>query len=223
MDMATMTRRDFRIRQAGGSDIPRVAQLFRAGFSDTFAGCGGEGISDLALADVFAFLLDVEPEGFFVADASCVAVGYCITPYSMRRIWWQAFAGGYIARWLWRWLRGEYRLGVRQAWLIISDKVGFALSPHNHRRADAQILSLTTDESWRGRGIARALLAAGLNYLTSRGVEEIKLEVRPANEVAKRLYSGLGFVTVGTAPDRRGGWIVMRKSLVTDPRHRRPE
>jgi [ribosomal protein S18]-alanine N-acetyltransferase len=50
---------------------------------------------------------------------------------------------------------------------------------------------------WRGRGIGERLVAEVLRRAERRGVREIYLEVRPSNEVARRLYERYGFSQVG--------------------------
>jgi [ribosomal protein S18]-alanine N-acetyltransferase len=50
---------------------------------------------------------------------------------------------------------------------------------------------------WRGRGIGERLVAEVLRRAEQRGVREIYLEVRPSNEVARRLYERFGFSQVG--------------------------
>jgi GNAT superfamily N-acetyltransferase len=45
----------------------------------------------------------------------------------------------------------------------------------------------------QGRGLARALLAAGLDRLAATGCTRLKVSFDPANEPAARLYTGAGF------------------------------
>ncbi len=51
--------------------------------------------------------------------------------------------------------------------------------------------------SYRGRGLSRPLLLAGMAYLRSVGVHDIGLHVDQANQAARRLYDALGFQQVG--------------------------
>ncbi|HHX44007.1 MAG TPA: GNAT family N-acetyltransferase [Chloroflexi bacterium] len=46
---------------------------------------------------------------------------------------------------------------------------------------------------WRGRGIARYLLAHALQYLHTHGVAEAHLQVRATNSGALGVYTGLGY------------------------------
>ena len=57
----------------------------------------------------------------------------------------------------------------------------------------AWISNVTTDPDYRGRGIARKLLTAGLRSLRARGAGSIGLGVDAGNEAPLRLYKSLGF------------------------------
>ena len=58
---------------------------------------------------------------------------------------------------------------------------------------------IAVDPLWRGRGIARLLMAEVVDRARRTGSEEIYLEVRPSNAAARGLYESLGFRQV----DRR--------------------
>ena len=49
----------------------------------------------------------------------------------------------------------------------------------------------------RGRGLGKAVVSAGLEYLRSKGAVRVELEVDSANAAATRLYEGLGFRYAG--------------------------
>jgi GNAT superfamily N-acetyltransferase len=51
---------------------------------------------------------------------------------------------------------------------------------------------------WRGRGIARALLAAAETEARRRGLERMALRVRRALEDNQRLFAGIGFAPSAT-------------------------
>ena len=53
----------------------------------------------------------------------------------------------------------------------------------------------------RGRGVGRWLLRAVLQAGLDRRCEVASLEVRPSNDVARRLYASHGFVEVGRRPN----------------------
>ena len=49
------------------------------------------------------------------------------------------------------------------------------------------------DPAYRGRGLSRPILLAGMEYLHSKNVEHIKLDVDEENHPAIRLYNAVGF------------------------------
>ena len=57
----------------------------------------------------------------------------------------------------------------------------------------AWISNLTVDPGFRGRGIARAMLAAGIAHLRSRGATSVTLGVDADNPAPFRLYQSVGF------------------------------
>jgi [ribosomal protein S18]-alanine N-acetyltransferase len=60
-----------------------------------------------------------------------------------------------------------------------------------------EVLNLAVAPNLRRRGVARALLRAGLSFFRRRRVEEVYLEVRESNQSAQALYLSLGFRPVG--------------------------
>lgn len=66
------------------------------------------------------------------------------------------------------------------------------------------IANVAVHPDYRGRGIARELMRAGMNAIRQRGVGAI-LQVDADNYVAQRLYDRLGFV-------REGAWTHWRRS-----------
>ncbi len=76
----------------------------------------------------------------------------------------------------------------------------------------AWISNLTTDPSWRGRGLGRALLAAGVAHLRRAGASSVALGVDDADLAPIALYRSAGFATIDTvdtwepdAPDAPDG------------------
>ncbi|KPJ52926.1 MAG: hypothetical protein AMJ37_02095 [Dehalococcoidia bacterium DG_18] len=55
------------------------------------------------------------------------------------------------------------------------------------------IRMMGVDPSYRGRGLGRASLVAGINYLQRRGMKAIEITVDSHNLSAKRLYQSVGF------------------------------
>lgn len=62
----------------------------------------------------------------------------------------------------------------------------------------AWISNLTTDPDWRGRGLARLMLARGVDHLRERGAGSVMLGVDGGNDAAVGLYRSAGFEIVST-------------------------
>jgi ribosomal-protein-alanine acetyltransferase len=62
---------------------------------------------------------------------------------------------------------------------------------------EAELLRVAVEPAARNRGIARRLLAAGLDRLRTAGTVSCYLEVRPANAGALAAYGALGFTLCG--------------------------
>ena len=61
---------------------------------------------------------------------------------------------------------------------------------------------MRVEDEHAGRGIAGALLRAGLDGLAARGCARLKVSHEPANAAARRLYLGAGFRPQSLAPNR---------------------
>jgi ribosomal-protein-alanine N-acetyltransferase len=70
-----------------------------------------------------------------------------------------------------------------------------------HAAGEAELLRLAVLPGERRRGIARVLVAEGLERLVREGIQVCFLEVRVDNEPAVALYEHLGFARIGR---RRG-------------------
>lgn len=62
---------------------------------------------------------------------------------------------------------------------------------------EAQVATLAVAPEYRGRGVARALLANGLLLAWQLGARKSVLEARVSNDAALHLYYGLGYHAVG--------------------------
>lgn len=62
-----------------------------------------------------------------------------------------------------------------------------------------RISMLGTDPDYRGRGIGRELLLAGLSYLKSRRLRLVQLTVDSENLAAKSLYNSVGFKKIDSS------------------------
>jgi len=77
--------------------------------------------------------------------------------------------------------------------------VGFAAF---HRVMDeAELRNIAIDPAHQRKGIARALLAAGIRALQEFGVRQLFLEVRASNQPARAFYAAAGFRLLYTRRD----------------------
>lgn len=84
-------------------------------------------------------------------------------------------------------------------------------------RGEAHILNLAVHPEHRRRGVATALLQAGIDAAKGQGAEILYLEVRRSNTGAQTLYDAFGFRQVGVRPkyyeDNREDALVMLLDL----------
>jgi tRNA threonylcarbamoyladenosine biosynthesis protein TsaB len=78
------------------------------------------------------------------------------------------------------------------------DPAGFLLA--RDLGGEIEILSLGVVPGRRRRGHGRALMRAAIAEAGQRGTGSLVLEVAAANDAARRLYAGLGFLPVGRRP-----------------------
>ena len=169
-----------------------------------------------AMTDLYTFIIRTEPEAVQLAWESPLRprlCGYAVTPRSMPRLWLRAAFTLAWLPWVVRFLSGRYGLGLDALPRILRSKLAFARSFRPENRTAAQILSVAVAPDRRGRGIGRALVERGLDYLRRRGVPRVKLEVLDDNVPARRLYESLGFRPAGAVPYGRRHWIIMLKDL----------
>jgi len=80
--------------------------------------------------------------------------------------------------------------------------VGYFWTGIEHDRQDkrrGRVSMLGTDPDYRGRGIGKELLLAGLSYLKSRGLHVVQLTVDSENVVAESLYRSVGFKQIDSS------------------------
>jgi diamine N-acetyltransferase len=78
--------------------------------------------------------------------------------------------------------------------------VGFAMTGLNlnHSRFQGLILRLMVDERYQGRGHGRdAMKVMKAMFLANAEVKAVCISYAPENEVARKLYTGLGFMETG--------------------------
>lgn len=204
-----------RIEQAGNKDIPAIAAIFAEAFADSVLHYCGRFPKPQAMEDVFSLVAESEPEAVFIArNNEGLVSGYCLAPVNLHGMWRQAFTGGHVLRWAWRWSTGQYGFGLLPVCKLVLSKTAFlgsACTPG--LTADGRILSIAVSKAWQGQGVASALLKSALQYLVSRQTNRIRLEVRPDNRPAIRVYEKYGFRYAGQTCDPQGPWLIMLKDL----------
>ena len=191
-----------------------MAKVFAESFPESLLHIFGRIPGNEMVMEAFRVCLDAEPDAFFVARADGRVVGYSFTPSNLTRVWSTAFTRGHLFRWMWGWLSGRFEIGWHPVRVLVANKVHFLRSALDRRYSvPARVLSIAVHPSQRGRGIARELLKRGLSYLEGRGVNKVRLEVRPENAPARSIYQGLGFKAVDTTNDSQGDWLIMIKEF----------
>ena len=208
------------IRPAQPADVPGLAVVFAAAFAESVVHVAGTLETNRGLEDMFILALQAEPGALWVAEDQERVAGYVLAPARTSRLRTVAIWRGHLFRSAWRWLTGQY--GVRWRALVISlgDKLSFLRNGRVGEASEARILSMAVHPDYQGRGLGKRLLAAGLDHLRERKVPTIRLEVRPTNTPAKRIYEQAGFAAVGEYADAQGPWLVMIKHLQPHPRTR---
>ncbi len=200
-------------RTAGAADLIAVGRVYLRAFGETLEQFESPDLSPMAMADVAGACMAAEPDCIGVAEVSGEVVGYIIAILDVRRIRREALLRGLPAIWLWRWVTGQYRLTVRAVRHIIADKLSFWHAAKLPGAGCPRVLSMAVDPEWQRRGIGRGLLPAAIERLRAKECTCVRLEVRPGNEAARRLYEGFGFAPAGRFEDSRGPWDVMLLEL----------
>ncbi|WP_378951152.1 GNAT family N-acetyltransferase [Pelosinus sp. sgz500959] len=205
------------IEQGKITHIPVIAALFTECFKESVLHhCGGNLPSPRAMEDVFALVYQAEPEATLLArdGSSGEYIGYCLAPTRLSGLWLRALWEGHLLKWTWRWLTGQYGFGFHPIKIIVMNKLAFLQSSiEPTQTANARILSIAVLPKARGRGIASQLIGAAVDYFTLQGVTRVRLEVRPDNLAALRVYEKWGFIVDGYTMDSQGKWLIMFKEM----------
>jgi len=205
-------------RVADRDDLLAIGRIYVRAFPDTLGDLRSPDLSPQAAADVMSACLAAEADCIVVAqvqgrDGGKIA-GYVIAPSNVARVWRTALRRGLLLVWLWRTVSGRYRLSARGVLAVLGDKLSFWRAwGLPGVECEARILSIAVDPAWQGRGIGRRLLEMTLGRLRARRVACVRLEVRPDNEPALRLYRSVGFRPAGDYRDSRGRWEIMLLQL----------
>lgn len=66
-----------------------------------------------------------------------------------------------------------------------------------HGRQTSEIVNFAVDAGHQGRGVGTEVVVAALDRCRQLGSASVVLTVHPSNEVASRLYRGVGFAPTG--------------------------
>lgn len=191
-------------------EIDAAVRIFLGAFHDNVRLVYGDDPRPDAMRDVWTFVRQVEPGGFFGARVSSEFVGYAIFVSSVSALRKRALRTGVVLRWGLRALVGRYGIHWLALARLLWNKTLFVSGSGRFRsEGDAQLLNIAVAPSARGKGVAKALVRAGLAYFAGRGVREVRLEVRPDNAPALAAYQETGFIERGRTRDAGGEWIVM--------------
>jgi ribosomal protein S18 acetylase RimI-like enzyme len=203
----------FATRPATRADLAAAGRVYVRAFPDSLRDLHSPRLKPEAVAELLAVVQAVDPGAIVVAERQGDGVvGYIVAPRDVRAVGRAVWRRGLLLVWLWRWLCGRYGLTARGALRLLRDQVHL-------RRSDgapdhpAHVLSVAVEPEWQSRGVGRALAQAALRRFRQLGIAAVRLEVRPANAGARRLYRSLGFATVGETRDSRGRWVVMVADL----------
>jgi ribosomal protein S18 acetylase RimI-like enzyme len=128
----------------------------------------------------------------------------------LKKVQREAIRSGAVLRWALSALRGGFGLRLSAIPRILANKVLFVRSGGRYRsKGDAQLLNIAISAGQQGKGIATALVRAGLQAMRDAGVCEVRLEVRPANVAAVHVYRKTGWREAGRTRDMEGEWLVM--------------
>ena len=204
-------------RHATREDLTAIGAVFLAAFPESVEFYVGRPIPPTVLADLFSICLVAEPEAFFVALVNGQVAGYAFAPAHFSRLTGTALRHGSLLRMAWRWISGQYRLGLHPVFVAARNWLSLLQeAQHKELSSDARILSIAVDPHFQGHGLGNGLMQRALEYLAAQGVARVRLEVRPDNPAAVHLYEKLGFTTRGQTRDLQGPWVIMLKDMEHD-------
>lgn len=96
---------------------------------------------------------------------------------------------------------------------------GYAMLLFRRGASVARLYSIAVDPGFRGRGVGERLLNAAQAAAAGRGADRLRLEFRPSNSAAQRLYERAGFALL----ERRPGYYDDGEDAVRMERRLAPE
>jgi ribosomal-protein-alanine acetyltransferase len=78
--------------------------------------------------------------------------------------------------------------------------LGYLLLLYRKGAKAARLYSVATHPDARGEGVAAALIDVAARDAMRRGCDRLRLEVRPSNVAARRVYERFGFAEAGERP-----------------------
>ncbi|MEM3086515.1 MAG: GNAT family N-acetyltransferase [Halobacteria archaeon] len=163
-----------RVRLFRPEDFSRVVAIERAAFAEDYA-------------PLFIQLYEMASDGFYVAEADGLVVGYIVAALA----------------------EDQPPLSARDPRVSRCERDGSRASPQPHfaseressgRLLEGRIFSLAVDPAHRKRGVAAALLQRALDLYRAEGISAVRLEVRMDNGPAQALYRRFGFEPAGRLP-----------------------
>jgi ribosomal protein S18 acetylase RimI-like enzyme len=148
-----------------------------------------------------AYYTDEEPEHLWVADVDGNVAGYFAGSLAGSRLDAGRSAarrviGGLISR-HYRDVRGIIRFGQRMAAATLRGE--YPSPPLDKYPAH---LHINVDESYRGQGLGRQLMEAGLAGMAAAGAPGIHLSTTSYNRAAVAMYEKMGFTLLASRPTR---------------------
>lgn len=191
--------------------IDAVAEIFCLAFENsiTFFTPMTQKVKN-AMKDIFHLLHRVFGQGFFIAVENNEVCGYIVMADDIKRLWLQAVTSGFLKKAMVSTISGKYGLTLPTLYKIVKNKLLYFRFEMT-TKPSAQVLSIGVQPERHGEGIGQELLAKGIQYIESLGIKRIKLEARPDNIPAVKIYEKYGFRTVGETKDIQGKWLIMMR------------
>lgn len=153
--------------------------------------------SKCLIEDYFYFYLENYPDGFWIVFEKDVIIGYIIITELGERNWHKVILKGYLFKWLFNWLSGNYGISLKSVIKSVL-RVFYSNSikaKHDNKISDkiCYIASIGVKSDLRGKGIGSKILQFAFEYARQKGYNEICLKVGKDNIPAIMLFKKAGF------------------------------